>query len=560
MADSSGRFPPGKSGNPKGRPRKVRTDAAAPVTREDGWESLINGLGRSDYDKRISTTFGTVCPVTAETAANLWRGNALAAKAIEKYPAHEARAGFTLTIQDQEDDGEDSEDDDVPVPKARRTDADPPTAQPLPMELDPDVEAAKKENSKKRLERRRAADETAKRIEAVYDLWRKHEVIQKLTLARMYARAYGGAGLLLGAIDNGKMDTPLKEERIREIRSITVLDPREFQPLYYYGDPLHPKFKQVECWTVTPIIPGQTREGKYLQPIEVHETRLVYLQGKKVSETQVTGSTPGHYDSVLTAIYEVLRDFGIGWSAAAILLADFSQAVYKMNGLARLLSADTADDFVERMRNMERARSVARVTLIDKDDEFERKATPMAGLAEVLREFKECVAAAMDMPVTEVFGSSASGLNATGEGDRKSWNASVAASRKDNFLPPLRRVTEIFLAATGGVPEAWDVEGNEIEQLTDLERAQKDKTEAEADHIRIDDGVVSAEEVAVSRYGHGKGTLQIDFEARDNLEAAAAKPVATEGKDPDLEPPPVPMGPDGLPMQPKPDKPVPKKP
>jgi phage-related protein (TIGR01555 family) len=565
------KFPPGRSGNPKGRPPATRRDAAeverARAAREDGWTSLLNGLGNIDFDKRLSVSFGTVCPVTIEQARNLWRGNDLAKKIIEKLPKHEFRAGFEVEIKDddsaegEDDEGTDEEDEGTdrydwrsdprantlpfPARDGERTDAVAPASKP-----DPALVAAKEEASAKRRAKAKKSENASERVADVHTEWKRLAVLETLRKARYYQRAYGGAGIILGVQDNAALDQPLDVARIRSFDFLTLLEPREFSPRYYYGNPLAPKYGQVEIWQVMPYRPGAARSAKeqYGGSFEVHETRLIHLKGFEVSRQITHGVLAGHGDSILTPVYEVLRDYGIGWAAAGVLLTDFSQAVYKMAGLADLLGADNAEEFAERMRNMERGRSIARVTIIGEKDEFERKATPMTGLPELLGEFKARVAAAAEMPVTELFGVSAGGLNATGEGDRESWFGDVSASCDEHVIPPLTRITEVCLQVTGGVPDSWSVCAKPLEQESAGERATREKTEAEADSLRIADGVVSAEEVAVSRFADGKGSLRIDFEAREELEAAAAKPVTTEGEDPDVHPPVI--GPNGEEVKP----------
>ena len=172
-------FPKGKSGNPAGRPKKTRTDTAERERRFDGWSSLINGLGNSDYDKRMSVGFGNVSPVDDATAANLWRGNALAKKIIEKLPKHEMRAGFEVEIKDDdtaeggdEDGSEDEEDDEVRSDAlARMYLQDVDTGERRPMyadalaipegKPDPKVVEAKKLGAEKRLGKERGARDAA---------------------------------------------------------------------------------------------------------------------------------------------------------------------------------------------------------------------------------------------------------------------------------------------------------------------------------------------------------------------------------------------------------------
>ena len=507
----------------------------ARLFRSDGWTSLINGLGNSDYDKRMSVTFGEICSLDDRTINNLWRGNALAKKAIEKLPEHEMRAGFDIEIK-EDDSAEGGEDE---KPKPYRGDAVAvPEGKP-----DPQIVEAKEIGSEKRAARSRSAEDAADRIEQVREQWKSLEAIEKIQEARNQQRARGLSAILLGTKDNVSMDKPLDIERVRSLDFLTLLEKQELHPLYTYGDLSKPNYGKVSHWAIFPMTLGPTPPGVRMvipRYTLVHESRLLVFQGPIVSRLVQPGMHPGAGDSVLQPLYETLRDSGIGWSSAAVLMADFSQAWLKIKSLSAMLGADDpehgVDAFVDRMRLHERARSVARLNIIDSEEEFGRSTTPVTGLAELLEIFMVRVAADMDMPVTEVWGTSAKGLNATGEGDRVSWHATIGASRTKHVIPPLEMITRCILAATGRMPKRWCVKGKELAPKTDKEKAEIEKLEAEADHIRVEDQIVSPEEVAVSRFKDGSRGLKVDFDAREELEAASAKPVLTEGKDPDLEP------------------------
>ena len=57
-----------------------------------------------------------------------------------------------------------------------------------------------------------------------------------------FERAYGGGALLLGAIDGQTMDQPLDINKVQSFDWVTALEPVELFPLYYYNDPIAPKY------------------------------------------------------------------------------------------------------------------------------------------------------------------------------------------------------------------------------------------------------------------------------------------------------------------------------
>lgn len=99
MADekqAGGRFQPGKSGNPKGRPRKD----AAPLERRDGWSNTASGHGTT-RDRRLLTRYG-VDVVTDLEARQLWRSEWICKRIIEVIPGEANRRGWALKTDDKE--------------------------------------------------------------------------------------------------------------------------------------------------------------------------------------------------------------------------------------------------------------------------------------------------------------------------------------------------------------------------------------------------------------------------------------------------------------------------
>jgi hypothetical protein len=86
------------------------------------------------------------------------------------------------------------------------------------------------------------------------------------------------------------------------------------------------------------------------------------------------------------------------------------------------------------MAALHQARSVLGAYLIDADGEtFERKATPIEGLSDLLEQFALRLAAAIEVPVSLLMGQAPAGLNATGDTDVR-WLYSRVKSRQNTEL------------------------------------------------------------------------------------------------------------------------------
>lgn len=513
--------------SPHGRCIVCAGDSAA---RMDAWSNALTGIGNVLTDKRLSTTFVPDL-ISSEYAAGLWRGDDLAARIVETWPNEMLREGYEVTVSsDYESDG-----------------------------LEDDADPARGDGFfARRRARRDAAGQGKELAEALKKKLEALDANEAIHKALCYRRAYGGGAILLGANDGSKdLTRPLNEDLVSDVSFLTVLEPRELTPLYYYADPRQPKFGLVAIWNLQTVAPGMPEPGSMNQfgvtVMPVHETRLIIFQGPRVTRISTMDVHPGFGDSVFTRVNRVLSDFNVSWASAGILVHDFAQAIFKIKGLAEAMSMDKDDLLKIRMRAVELSRSTARAILIDSEEEFKREQTPVSGLPELLDRFMSRLAAAADMPLTLLMGQSPGGLNATGESDIRFFYDRVASAQERDLRPALERLCSLVFRSLGGVPDQWDLEFRPLWQPTDKEQADARFVQAQTDEKYITLDVLSASEVTRSRFGGEKYSFQtvVDFDQREALEVAAPPPVDKEGEDPNDEPDPLEGGsPFGVPTPP----------
>jgi hypothetical protein len=79
---------------------------------------------------------------------------------------------------------------------------------------------------------------------------------------------------------------------------------------------------------------------------------------------------------------------------------------------------------------------------MDKDDEYDRKDITFSGLAEMIKENRIGIACALKMPITKLFGLSASGFN-SGEDDLENYNSMVESDIRTPAKRPLKQLLEL---------------------------------------------------------------------------------------------------------------------
>jgi phage-related protein (TIGR01555 family) len=449
-------------------------------SRRDSWANQISGLGAVGKDKRLGATFCADL-ITQETAEEMWRGDDIIARAIETIPAEALREGFCVKIEGDK--------------------------------------------------------ETSEAVDGVHRELRTEEHLQE---ALEYGRAYGGGPLLLG-VDDGVKDLakPLNEKAVRSLKFLTSWTPRELYPVSYYSDPLADKFAEIMMYRLVPSVappsaPNQTQQPNLFQQPLIHESRLIRVNGVRTSRRMrwVT-ATPGWDDSILVRIVQVVRDFQQAWQGSAILMQDFSTPVLKMKNLARVLAGQnvSGQTIAQRAAALELCRSIARVLIVDQDEEYKRETTPVTGLAELLDKLMYRVAAAVGMPVSLLFGQAPAGLNATGDSDIRWFYDQIKGFQRRRVEPMLRRITrQIFLSKDGPTrgkePENWRIAFNPLWQLTDKEKAEARYIQAQSDQIYLVNQVISPVEIAQARFGGDEYSFetQLDEDAQKLREEMLGNP------------------------------------
>ena len=363
----------------------------------------------------------------------------------------------------------------------------------------------------------------------------------KLRDALTWAQVFGGSLIFIGADDGGGDDVqamaqPLRENSIRSINFLEVYDRWDIDIESEYGDPLSPKFGQPETYRLRNN--GSVRGGANLPELVIHETRTLRFDGVRVNRRRLLRNA-GWHDSVYTRVQQVLGDFGISWSSAAHLLADFAPMTFQSPGLALSLAQDGPSVILDRMTTMDMCRSTVRMIPIDEGEALSREATPLTGMPDLLSLFILRLCAAAKMPVTKLFGQSPSGLNTTAEGDLSFWYDRVETAQEADLAPQLRRLIDLlWLSAdgptNGAEPESWDLEFEKLWQLSQLEETQARKAQAETDAIYIDTQVLMPDEVAASRFGGDRYSYETNLD--DAMRAEDDGPEAEPEAEPEAAP------------------------
>jgi phage-related protein (TIGR01555 family) len=359
--------------------------------RKDGWQSSIIGLGISGLDKSQGVSYTQGCELDARTLADIYRSNWLARKAVEALPQRALAQGFAAHT-------------------------------PMPPQFE----------------------------ELNYAQWDEGALQRSIYMGRLF----GGAHLFIGYADGGSdLQAPVTKQG--NVAFLDVICRHQLTPANSGGlqardpDPYSPTAGQVQVWEVCGDHP---RRG-----MKYHTSRAIKFGGLSLPPLVTPGNAPSGTqmlvtdqtwrdwtDSVLKPLWDDIQRYGVFWQSVAHLLGVASVGVLKIAGLFDALAHNGGTRMKARVDLQNQMLSLTRNLLLDaeRNEDFSRSAASFADIPALLDQCMIATSGAFDMPATELFGRAPQGMNATGEGDRLKWEASVTEWSKRVLLPRCNALAE----------------------------------------------------------------------------------------------------------------------
>lgn len=460
------------------KPAKPAPGVSIPVVRTDAWVNPATGIG-SMRDKSSIGFFLPDQPLTDSELSALYYHDDLAARIIDERVDQAFRKGYRLEGLDQD------------------------------------------------------------QLNQLYDEAERIEVDRRFKEAWRWGRLYGSSLLIVGALDGGMPTAPMGES-IRTLAFLNPIDKRTLRIYSRYANPLLPQYGEPNLYQINPEqvtaidltntgrVSPETWNG-YL----IHESRTIRFDGVE-TDLQESQKLGGWSYSVLQRVYKVLRQFGLSFASAAILIEEASQGVFKIDGLISMLAGNERDALLERMTLVDMSKGAARSIIVDAEhEEYSRIPVQFQGLDTMLDKIMQRLAAATGMPVTLLMGQSPAGMNATGESDFRQWYDSIASEQEKVLGPRLLKIYKLIGQSLGLDTADLKVAWEPLEEESPKDKAILYATVATADVAYVNAGVFAPQEIAIARMGQGAydpfAPIEIDIK---KLEAELAEPPPAQFVDP----------------------------
>lgn len=463
--------------------KKVKEIKQKNPFRGDGWMNMLTGLGQPGRDKTTATCF-RACPIfSAVQLDELYRSDGLTRRIIDIIASEMMRQGW---------------------------------------ELDGDPEG-----------------KIVNKLEQL-------DAYSKLTQLIQFSRLYGGAVIVMGIADGRPLDEPVNLENIQSIDWLQVFDRWQCMVLFEYmiKDLNDPNYGYPELYQINDYRTG----AEFL----VHHTRILRMDWAKLPPRESNWNN-GWGDSVIVSIYDELKNYGAAFANVSAMMQDFVNGILKIPELSQNLNSECDNSQIFRRLDLANlSKSTTNMMVLDAQEVYEKITTNVTGVPELLDRFMLTLCSVTGIPSTTLFGRSPGGLNATGNTEIRNYYDMVKQYQELKLKPVLEKLTFYLMKDQNGPfkgkePENWSIQFAPLWQNTEEEEAIVRKIVAETDAIYIDRGVLDSNEVAISRFGGDRWSMNtlIDIKSRENgydpsevesLEAKKEKEIKEMPPEPSIGP------------------------
>lgn len=285
----------------------------------------------------------------------------------------------------------------------------------------------------------------------------QNDDIAHVVQAKKWERLFGGGAIII--MTDQDPSTPLDVEAITEDSEL--------------------EFRAVDMWEL--FYAKQSTEdydeaidGEYLDNVEyydyygvqLHHSRVLTFRGKK-APSFIRPKLRGWGMSVVEVLVRSFNQYLKAVDLTYEVLDEFKVDVFKIKNLANTLMTDEGVSLVRRriqLANMEK--NYQHAITMDAEDDYTNKQLSFTGLAEVMTGIRMQAAAEIRMPISKIFGISASGFS-SGEDDIENYNGMIEGSVRE---PSKRALVTMFglrcRQLFGMIPEDLEAEFQPLRVLS----------------------------------------------------------------------------------------------
>lgn len=359
------------------------------------------------------------------------------------------------------------------------------------------------------------------KIEDAFDQLNVRDVVQEWL---GHDQGFGRGQIFLDFDDADKDEeiaTPLRliPQKIgpkRPLKRLNVVEPLWSAPgVYATTNPLRADFYKPEHWFVF---------GR-----KVHSTRMLTVVSRPVSDMLKPSYAFGGL-----SLTQIMAPYVDNWlrtrEAVSDMINSFSLVVLATDMSSAMGPSGTGSDLYNRIDLQNAVRDNRGMFVVDKDNEdLSNIAVPLSGLHELQAQAQEQMASVARIPLSIYLQVTPTGLNASSDGETRNFYADVHAYQEKSVRPHLQTIFEVVqLSALGEIVKDLKFEFVPLWEMSDKDKSDIRKTDADADIGYVTAGIVSPEEVR-ERLSNDESSL---YHGVDLTDAPPELPDPTDGNAP----------------------------
>lgn len=322
-------------------------------------------------------------------------------------------------------------------------------------------------------------------IEELVAFMEETQAIHAVMQASKWQRLYGGGAVMV--LTGPNYTTPLTIDQLKE------------------GSLL--EFVAVDLWelynTILNPVPSDMQfeampEYFDYYGIRVHSSRVMIMKGKEAPSfvrPRLRGWGMSEVERMVRSMNSYLKNQDVVFE----LLDEAKIDVYKMKGFnAALMNKEGTNRIASRVQDANTIKNFQHALTMDTDDEYQQKQMSFAGLPDILTNIRQGIAADVKMPMTKLFGISATGFN-SGEDDIENYNSMINSEIRAKSKYKVLQIIKICCQIKFGfIPDDLKITWNPLRELSATDEESVKTTKFNRVMSGFSSGLISAKEARES--------------------------------------------------------------
>lgn len=348
-------------------------------------------------------------------------------------------------------------------------------------------------------------------IDLVLETWDDLDLWTKILDTWTWVRLFGGGALLVNSYQDPK--SPLNIPRLQG-QGLAFYDIDRWQidagVTLMHGEDIFENEDVPIVFHGTPIHASRFMSAKGKRA--PHRVRQ-QLHGWGMSEGERMIRSLNLYTKTQDVLFEILDESKVD--------------VWYIKDLAnKLATAGGTSAVTRRIQAANQVKNYVNGIVMDIAEKWEQKQLGFTGLAEVMQQNRIGIAADLRMPLTKLFGLSASGFN-TGESDLENYNQMIESDVRRPMSKMIRKCLKIIMGNLFGYVPSFRFEWPSLRELSAQEQEQVSASKANTILQFFDRNLLTGEEAA--QEAKRSGLFDVDMKAEQGLLQGVPK---TDGEEP----------------------------